>query len=113
MSLILRRSKTVCDVRPDSVNGDKSGKRKKGIFGKLIRSLSKFGRKKHFQSTSNLDGISKFASVAGSDSGVGSHGILIDSNLATQGLERETGQFLHFPFPSELVLRIPGRPDQF
>lgn len=70
MSVILRRSKTVCDVRPASeVNGDKI-KRKKGIFGKIFRSFAKFGKKKQFQSTSNLEGI-KFASVAGSDSGLG------------------------------------------
>lgn len=72
MSVILRRSKTVCDVRPAvEVNGDKSGKRKKGIFGKIFRSFAKFGKKKQFQSTSNLETL-KFASVAGSDSGVGS-----------------------------------------
>lgn len=74
MSVILRRSKTVCDVRPSEraieVNADK--KRKKGIFGKIFRSFAKFGKKKQFQSTSNLDSI-KFASVAGSDSGVGSN----------------------------------------
>lgn len=70
MSVILRRSKTVCDVRPSvQLNADK--KRKKGIFGKIFRSFAKFGKKKQFQSTSNLDSI-KFASVAGSDSGVGS-----------------------------------------
>lgn len=74
MSVILRRSKTVCDVRPDvEIHGDKS-KRKKGIFGKIFRSFAKFGKKKQFQSTSNLDRLEsrKFASVAGSDSGVGS-----------------------------------------
>jgi hypothetical protein len=71
MSVILRRSKTVCDVRPSvEINGDK--KRKKGIFGKIFRSFAKLGKKKQFQSTSNLDSI-KFASVAGSDSGVGSN----------------------------------------
>ena len=70
MSVILRRSKTVCDVRPSvQVNGDK--KRKKGIFNKIFRSFAKLGKKKEFQSTSNLDSI-KFASVAGSESGVGS-----------------------------------------
>jgi len=70
MSAILRRSRTVCDVRPCvEVSGDK--KRKKGIFGKIFRSFAKLGKKKQFQSTSNLDSI-KVASVAGSDSGVGS-----------------------------------------
>jgi len=70
MSAILRRSRTVCDVRPCvEVAGDK--KRKKGIFGKIFRSFAKLGKKKQFQSTSNLDSI-KVASVAGSDSGVGS-----------------------------------------
>jgi hypothetical protein len=53
------------------VNGDHK-KRKKGIFGKIFRSFAKLGKKKQFQSTSNLDSI-KFASVAGSDSGVGSN----------------------------------------
>lgn len=82
MATHLRRSETVCDFRPSveqhenestiTTNSSKTlPKRKKGIFGKIFRSFAKLGKKKQFQSTSNLE-ILKFASVAGSDSGVGS-----------------------------------------
>ncbi|CAG5095921.1 Oidioi.mRNA.OKI2018_I69.XSR.g14400.t1.cds [Oikopleura dioica] len=73
MSAILRRSRTVCDVRPEcdelasSSSKSVNGKRKKSILGKLFRSFSKLGKRKQFQSQQQLN---EEQLVAQSESGI-------------------------------------------
>jgi len=65
----IRRSKTVCDVRPDISSAERNGRtKKKNIFSKMLRSLSKLS-KRNKQSTNE-----KADSAVLSSSGHGSSG---------------------------------------
>jgi len=67
----IRRSKTVCDVRPDISTTERNGRtKKKNIFSKMLRSLSKLS-KRNKQTTSNHE---KAESAVLSSSGHGSSG---------------------------------------
>lgn len=69
----IRRSKTVCDVRPDISTTERNGRtKKKNIFSKMLRSLSKLSKRNKHQTTSNHH--EKAESAVLSSSGHGSSG---------------------------------------
>lgn len=83
MSAILRRSRTVCDVRPDcdelATSPAKFGKRKKSILGKLFRSFSKLGKRKQFQSQQHLNDEQLVAQSEGGLAGISQTGQCLEA----------------------------------
>ena len=83
MSAILRRSRTVCDVRPDcdelATSPAKFGKRKKSILGKLFRSFSKLGKRKQFQSQQHLNDEQLVAQSEGGLAGIAQTGQCLEA----------------------------------
>jgi len=70
----IRRSKTVCDVRPDISTTERNGRtKKKNIFSKMLRSLSKLS-KRNKQTTQLEKSAECAASAVLSSSGHGSSG---------------------------------------
>jgi len=69
----IRRSKTVCDVRPDISTTERNGRtKKKNIFSKMLRSLSKLSKRN--KQTTQLEKAECAASAVLSSSGHGSSG---------------------------------------
>lgn len=63
MSLVgIRRSKTVCDVRPEVPSAERNGRgKKRNIFSKMLRSFSKLSKKKSNNTQVNIETDSKAA----------------------------------------------------
>jgi len=62
MSLVgIRRSKTVCDVRPDVPSAERNGRtgKKRNVFSKILKSFSKFSKKNRTPTQSNIEADSK------------------------------------------------------
>jgi hypothetical protein len=63
MSLVgIRRSKTVCDVRPEVPSSERNGRgKKRNVFSKILKSFSKFSKKNRTPTQTNIEADSKTA----------------------------------------------------